>query len=91
MAGIPCKAALDRGVICDDQGIMKVSWIENSYLDILKLWPSAPISAFTSGVDLDQPFSVSPKVCFLFVKMWFAVLSLMSIFLELLIKQQPII
>lgn len=38
MAGIPCKAALDRGVICDDQGIMKVLWIENSYLDILKLF-----------------------------------------------------
>lgn len=91
MAGIPCKAALDRGVICDDQDIMKVLWIENTYLDILKPWPSAPISTFTSGVDLDQPFPLSPKVCFHFVKMCFVMLSLMFIFLELLIKQQPII
>lgn len=91
MAGIPCKAALDRGVICDYQDTMTVSYTENSYFDILKLWPSASISAFTNGVDLEQPFPLSPKECFLFIKMYFPILSLMFIFLELLIKEQPIV
>lgn len=58
------SAGLDRGVLCERQDIMKVKWTGNSDFSVSKLWPSAAVSAFTSGIDFGQPSFLSPKVCF---------------------------